>query len=214
MQVYLDESGDLGWTFLAPYRAGGSSRFLCLAFLFVPRAHRRVPKRIMRDLYHKYGWAGERKAFEATEAQKLEFAQAVNAMLEKHKDIAVDCIIVKKENVQEHIRADGNKLYNYMCKLVLCDHVAGVREIKFMPDKRSVKVKSGNSLSDYLQTTFWFEFKVKTKLINDPQESQRNYNVQFVDWVSHCVWSHYEDGEKVVFPVICRHIKPRPLFFS
>jgi hypothetical protein len=214
MHVYLDESGDTGWTFSSPYRAGGSSRFLCLAFLFVPNPLRRIPRRVITSLYHKYGWVGEKKAADATEGQKVEFAQAVNVMLETHKDIAIDCIIAEKENVQPHIRVDGNKLYNYMCKLVICDHLAGVGEFQFIPDKRSIKVKSGNSLADYLQTTLWFECKAKTRIISNPQESHTNYNLQFVDWVSHCVWSHYEDGEKRVFPVICKRIKVRWLFFS
>jgi hypothetical protein len=214
MHVYLDESGDTGWTFSSPYRFGGSSRFLCLALLFVPDSLRHIPKQIVRDMYRKYGWIEEKKASDATEAQKLEFARAATAMLENHKDISIDCIIAAKENVQPHIRTDGNKLYNYMSKLVFCDHVAGVDEIHFMPDKRSVKVKSGNCLSDYLQTAIWFEFGAKTRLINDPQESQRNYNIQFADWVSHCVWSHYEDGEEQIYLAICKRIRTRRLFFS
>jgi len=28
MQVFLDESGDLGWSFNEQYRAGGSSRYI------------------------------------------------------------------------------------------------------------------------------------------------------------------------------------------
>jgi len=35
MHVFLDESGDLGWNFEHPFRMGGSSRFLTLAFLVV-----------------------------------------------------------------------------------------------------------------------------------------------------------------------------------
>lgn len=33
--VYLDESGDLGWKFDAPYRSGGSSRYLTIAAIAV-----------------------------------------------------------------------------------------------------------------------------------------------------------------------------------
>ena len=69
------------------------------------------------------------------------------------------------------------------------------------------------NVSDYLQTVFWFECSAKTKLINNPQESDKNYNLQFVDWVAHCVWSHFEDGETVVFSEISKQIKQRQLFF-
>lgn len=36
MNVYLDESGDLGWVLDKPYRNGGSSRFMTIAFVACP----------------------------------------------------------------------------------------------------------------------------------------------------------------------------------
>src|SRR5690349_3049910 len=111
MQVYVDESGDLGWTFSKPFQAGGSSRFLCLALLFLPAAHQKLPRRIIADMYKKYRWVKEKKASSATLNQKMEFAQALVALLTTHSDIRIDCIVVKKENVQPHIRQDANKLY-------------------------------------------------------------------------------------------------------
>src|SRR5882724_11104030 len=151
MRVYLDESGDMGWKFSHPFRQGGSSRYLCLAFLFLPKSHRKLPQRIIADLYKKYGWREEMKASLAVESQKLEFSFAVNQMLLSHPKIKIDCIVAKKENVKTHIRADANKLYNYMCKLVMIEYVKQVPQFVFIPDKRSIKVVSGNSLSDYLQ---------------------------------------------------------------
>ena len=213
MHVYLDESGDMGWKFTHPFRAGGSRRFLCLSFLFVPRIHRKKPKRIIADLYRKYGWHGEMKASAATQSRKLEFCMAMNQLLIREPSIKIDCIVAKKENVQPHIRTDPNKLYNSMCKLVMIDHVKLVPDFDFIPDKRSVKVESGNSLSDYLQTVLWFECGASTVIRNDPQESHKNYNLQFVDWVSSCVWSHFEDGETTVFKEIIRQIRVRPSFF-
>jgi uncharacterized protein DUF3800 len=213
MQVYLDESGDTGWKFSSPYRRGGSSRFLCLAFLFLPKSANKIPKRIMIDMYDKYGWLSEKKASDSTENQKLEFAKAVNTMLETRTDIKIDCIIVKKEKVQPHITKDPNKLYNFMCKLVVVDYVKSLSEFEFIPDKRTIKVESGNSLSDYLQTELWFECGSKAKLLNRPQESHRNYNLQFIDWIANCVWSHFEDSENNVFHQISKNIRIRQLFF-
>lgn len=213
MQVFLDESGDMGWSFSKPYRTGGSSRFLCLAIMFLPKADRKRPKRIIADMYSKYGWASEMKGSAASPAQKMEFASRTVGMLGAHKDIQIDCIVAKKENVQAHIRCDPNKLYNYMCGLVIPEHVKGEIEFEFIPDKRSIKVKSGNSLSDYLQTVIWFDYSLTTKLINNPLESDKNYNLQFVDWTAHCVWSHFEDGETNVFGMLSPAIKVRQLFF-
>ena len=112
MQVYLDESGDTGWSFSFPYRAGGSSRYLCLAFLFVPKTHGKITRSIIVEMYKKCGWASEKKASSASPAQKLDFCGQMNKCLISHPEIKIDCIVVKKENVQEHIRRDPNKLYN------------------------------------------------------------------------------------------------------
>lgn len=213
MQVYLDESRDMGWTFSKPFRYGGSSRFLCLAIMFLPKEHRKNPKRIIADMYRKYGWASEMKASSASTAQEAEFAEKAVEMLKAYRDITVDCIVAKKENVLPHIRCDSNKLYNYMCGLIICDNVQSEQEIEFIHDKRSIKVKSGNSLSDYVQTVLWFGCNAKTKLINNPQESHKNYNLQFVDWMAHCVWSHFEDGETSVFAKLKPMIKVRRLYF-
>ena len=213
MQVYLDESGDMGWSFANPYRGGGSSRFLCLAIMFLPKAHRKLPKRIIADMYIKYGWVSEKKGSAASAAQKMEFAAAAVGMLDAYKDVQIDCIVAKKENVQAHIRCDANKLYNYMCRLVIPEHVKSEMEFEFVPDKRSIKVKSGNSLSDYLQTVLWFDYSLTTKLINNPSESDKNYNLQFMDWIAHCVWSHFEDGETTVFNALQPAIHVRRLFF-
>jgi len=214
MQVYLDESGDMGWSFSKPYRAGGSSRFLCLAIMFLPKADRKQPKRIIADMYKKYGWASEMKGSAASPAQKLEFALRAVGMLGTHKDIRIDCIVAKKEMfrlISEMIRTSCTITCADLCSP---EYVKGELEFEFLPDKRSIKVKSGNSLSDYFQTVLWFDYSLTTKLINNPQESNKNYNLQFVDWVAHCVWSHFEDGETAVFDKLSPAIKVRQLFFS
>jgi uncharacterized protein DUF3800 len=54
--IYLDESGDLGWNFTAPYRYGGSSRYLTIAALCVPSGKKHIPKRAIRELYDKFKW--------------------------------------------------------------------------------------------------------------------------------------------------------------
>jgi hypothetical protein len=134
-------------------------------------------------------------------------------MLAAHRGIKIDCIVAKKENVQQHIRCDSNKLYNYMCRLVIPDYVQTEPKVEFIPDKRSIKVQSGSSLSDYLQTVLWFDCSARTRLIHCPQESHHNYNLQFTDWIAHCVWSHFEDGENVVFAKLAPAIRIRKLYF-
>jgi hypothetical protein len=44
IQIYLDESGDLGWRFDKPYRYGGSSRYLTIVSLIIS-PHEKAPSK-------------------------------------------------------------------------------------------------------------------------------------------------------------------------
>jgi len=51
INVYLDESGDLGFKFKKPFGKGGSSRYLTIALLIIPPDLSKYSKRIVRSLY-------------------------------------------------------------------------------------------------------------------------------------------------------------------
>jgi hypothetical protein len=57
--IYLDESGDLGWKFDAPYRSGGSSRYLTIGAVCVPPEKKHLPKRVVKKLYKRFGWSSK-----------------------------------------------------------------------------------------------------------------------------------------------------------
>jgi hypothetical protein len=215
MHVYLDESGDLGWRFDRPYRSGGSSRYLSLAFLIVDQATHKYPRRIIRSIRSKYGipHTKEVKGSELSPGQLIFFAQKASKLASDHKDIRYTSITVRKSNVQAHIRADPNKLYNYMINLCLLDLIKGQAEVLFTPDPRSFKVASGDSMINYLQTQLWFEKEVPTRLRSRPSESHTNLNLQFVDVLAHIIWSYHEDAEREAYEVIAPSIVSKHLYF-
>lgn len=53
--IYLDESGDLGWVFSKPYRHGGSSRYMTIAYVVCPKEKKHLLQRIVRKIYTKTG---------------------------------------------------------------------------------------------------------------------------------------------------------------
>ncbi len=167
MIICLDESGDLGWKFDAPYRRGGSSRYLTIASLVISPNKKHLPKRLIKKLYTKFNWPTniEKKWSDMSLAERIWFAEKANELHSKYpSDIKYLSITVKKENVQSHIRRDANKLYNYMIGLSLLDEMSNHDKITFLPDPRSIKIESGNSLHDYLQTKLWFERRSTTIL--------------------------------------------------
>ena len=215
MNVYIDESGDLGWKFDAPYMRGGSSRYLTIAMLIAPKTISAKPKRLVKKLYKYLGrpHEDELKATHLSDASREWFAEKAADLLDKEPSLKLVSITVRKENVQEHIRTDSNKIYNYMIRLALVDHIAHCPHVNFIPDKRTVKVESGNSLSDYLQTHLWFEKNVQTIINNDPQESHNNLNLQFIDYIANIIWRRYELNKSGPYNRIRNHVRNHQLFF-
>jgi len=213
--IYLDESGDLGWKFDAPYRQGGSSRYLTISALCVPLEKKHIPKRVIKSLYIKYKQRSdtEFKWARMTNHQRQFFAEQMRDMCLQHPDIFVKAIVVKKQNVLAHIRKDGNKLYNYMIKLALLDFMSQFEVVTLVPDPRSIKVASGNSLRDYLQTELWFTKNSSTNLIATPVDSRASLGLQFSDMVAGLIQSRYEDNSSAAFQLAHGCIGINRLFF-
>ncbi|HTZ72611.1 MAG TPA: DUF3800 domain-containing protein [Candidatus Aquilonibacter sp.] len=194
--VYLDESGDLGWSFGAPFRKGGSSRYLTIAALCVPSEKKHLPKRVIKKLYEKFNWPihVEKKWSMMHRDERAEFARTAQDFCRANADVHLHAITVKKENVQSHIRTDANKLYNYMIRLCLLNRMRQYPEVHIIPDPRSIKVQSGNSLPDYLQTLLWFHVPCTTILRMQPLESHECKGIQFADMLCGAIQSAFEDG--------------------
>lgn len=214
--IYIDESGDLGWNIAAPVGNGGSSRHLTISALYVPWAKKHIPKRFIKDLYDHFSWkhSEEKKWSEMTQSERQGFAQAIPALCGAHQDIHLRSITVRKVNVEAHIRQDPNKLYNYMIRLLLLDCMAAEDRVTLIPDPRSIKVKSGNSLHDYLQTELWFTKKVRTILETRPQDSQFCMGIQFADMLAGLVQQRWETGYIENIRCCAANLKMKSLFFG
>ncbi len=217
MIIYLDESGDLGWKFDKPYRSGGSSRHLTIASLVVSQNKKHLPKRLIKKLYTKFNWnsKNEKKWADMSHEQRVWFAQNAKELRDKNPDnIKYLFITVNKMNVQDHIRKDPNKLYNYMIGLSLLDEMKQHKNIILMPDNRSIKVESGNSLNDYLQTKLWFELNSNTKLETKFIDSAKTANIQFADMLSGLMQGYFEDNKTELFAKLSvSNNKYKKLFF-
>lgn len=215
MNLYLDESGDLGWAFDKPYQAGGSSRYLTIATLLIPKTVSHLPKRIVKEIYsdRRQPTSVELKGNDLSKKEKGKFIVKTIKLLKQQPLIQINVITVSKQNVKEYIRSDANKLYNYMVNFAILDKIKSSPVVNFIPDPRTIKVASGNSLVDYLQTQLWFELNVSTTLINKPMESKSNLNLQFIDFISHIFWRRYEYNEYKYYRAIKPFISEKHLFF-
>lgn len=216
VNIYLDESGDLGWKFNQPYLSGGSSRYLTISSLVVSKERKESPKRVIKRLYKKHKWATdeEKKWTNMRASERLDFAEFALRLIQREPEIKYYAITVQKENVDEHIRQDPNKLYNYMIQLSLINEMANHDEVTFIPDPRMMKVASGNSLHDYLSIKLWFDKKVKTQLQTLPCDSAQSLSIQFTDMLSGVVQSHFEFGNSAPWDILKDNISVKKLYFN
>lgn len=214
--VYVDESGDLGWTFTAPYRKGGSSRYLTIAALLIAKDCKKYPKRLIKSLYARTqsSPSDEIKWVALDSTQRRWLAEQFKALKTRMgSNLRLLTVTVRKENVQQHIRADGNKLYNYMTKLLLAEIMAQYESVALLPDRRTVKVESGRSLHDYLQTALWFELGAKTTLETTPMDSKNCLSLQFADFLAGMVQNYFEDGKSECVEILGTSVEVKRLFF-
>jgi hypothetical protein len=61
-------------------------------------------------------------------------------------------------------------------------------------DMRSIKVDSGNSCIDYLQTILWLHRKKTIILTDNPKHNYNDDGIIFIYWITNVVWSMHEDN--------------------
>ncbi len=140
-------------------------------------------------------------------------AVELRKLCDANSDIVIHAIVVKKQNVLAHIQRDSNKLYNYMVRLALLKRMAKYDVVTMIPDPRSIKVKSGNSLHDYLQTELWFTEKANTNLLTCPQDSAMCKGIQLADFLAGMVQGNFEDNASHDFRTIQPILNLNRLFF-
>lgn len=214
MLIYVDESGDLGWTFDRPYGDGGSSRYLTIAAMLVPDELDYLPSRKVKQLYKEGRWdiTREKKWVDMSSISRSTFVRNALKLREVNDQILYKAIVVKKENVAQHLRRDSNKLYNYMLRLLLLEEMKKHRHVTLIPDPRSIKVDSGNRLHHYLEMML-YEAGVDTVLETVNRDSRACLNLQFVDMLSGAVGTHYEFRRSVHLEVLQPHVDVMHLFF-
>lgn len=212
--IYVDESGDLGWSFDRPYGHGGSSRFLTIAAMILPGTLDQLPKRKVRQLYEHGKWdtKREKKWVEMPICSRIIFAKSAVSLQLVNENIIYKAIVVNKQNVNANFRRDSNKLYNYMLRLLLLDEMAKHPHVTLIPDPRSIKVEFGKSLHHYLEMML-YEKQAATKLESIIQDSKACLNLQFVDMLAGVVGTHYEFKKSEPWNILAPHIEVKPLFF-
>lgn len=92
--IYLDESGDLGFTLDKPYQKGGSSRMLTLSALCVPEHKIKYIQRIVRAIYQK------RKRPLKNELKSVDLNQMIHEASLEHRIINKSCVMTPMDRAK------------------------------------------------------------------------------------------------------------------
>jgi len=208
IHFYLDESGDLGF-------GGGGSQYFTIAFfitdepIYVERVVRKIKQRykIPRDVELK---ANTTKRY-IQEELLVKLARL---------PIEIQSITVKKENVDLKLREDTNMLYNYMVGLSLVERI--IREepanakVKISVDKRTISVRHGFKLDEYLKYKVWYEKERKDiDLEIYHLDSHRDYCIQAIDNIVNAIFRKYNGSDFGLFNIIRGRVTyDKTLFFE
>lgn len=212
MQVYFDESGDLGWTFDNPYRMGGSSRFLTIAHVFVAPGHVKYVGRLVRALYRDKGRPRqlELKACHLEDRDRMRIASETIKLVRAGR-VEVHAITVLKENVAEHIRKDQNLICNYMVKECILKELSRFQEVTIIPDSRSIKMRLANALDMYLKLQL-VDVNAQTQVVYTPVDSASNLQVQCSDYIANIIWRRHEFKDEPAYQILHPYIRHKVLF--
>lgn len=201
MNIFLDESGDLGWKFDLPNHNGGSSRYITIAGIIIDQEHTKYLNREVSDLYKLFNLTPgiEKKGANFSEADGLTTVNKLVALKSKATSLKIISITVRKENVYQPLKRDTNILYNYALGLLLVpDVMRRFLDVELVLDKRTIKVLSGNSFSDYIKTLCWGN-NIGCDITCAYDTSDKNQGIWVADWIANFIWRHYENGQSAMY---------------
>jgi hypothetical protein len=100
-----------------------------------------------------------------------------------------------------------------MIRLALLDKMAKHDVVTLVPDPRSIKVQSGNSLHDYLQMQLWFEKRATTTLLTSPSDSAKSLGIQFADMLAGVVQARFENNSSSDYQILANRLVVNQLYF-
>lgn len=215
VDVYFDESGDLGWTLDKPYRKGGSSRYFTIAYIILPSDKNKHINRFLRKFNKARKSNKEIKGADFTNGRAKSTAKDIMYLLDLHSDIQIGSVTIKKSGIPTRLVNTNNDdvLYNYMVKEAICTKIAEFSKTNIIPDKRSVPAGSQNSCSDLIKHDLWLAQRSSVEIEYRPEESHNNERLIFIDWIANFVWRHYEDGHSHAHSILGRKLIEYNLFF-
>ncbi|HZY78130.1 MAG TPA: DUF3800 domain-containing protein [Cyclobacteriaceae bacterium] len=198
MLIFLDESGDLGWSFNRPNGHGGSSRYVTIAGIILEENAINQLTWFILELYRKYNLTPgiEKKGASFSSKEAAFIIRGLRRLQEHSPSFRIISITARKENTGAPLRRDSNIFYNYLLNVLLTDQLKHVDLANITLDNRAVKVGSDNSFEECLKTKCWGELGLQTQISVRYDNSDQNYGIWIADWIANFIWRYYEKESK------------------
>jgi len=193
MHIFLDESGDLGFT-------KKSSKYFVLTGLIIeePRRIQKCIKRLRKSLRKKDKRMIELK-FHTSSPQLRE--KVLRKLCEQK--ISIYSIVVDKETVFKRLRDKKEIYYNYISGLLLWQGLTFPigKKIRVVMDKR-VYGKTREEFDNYIKNKISFMLKRKSDIEILHIDSKKEPALQAVDFISGAIHRKFRDGDETYFNII------------
>lgn len=182
MQIYIDESGNLGV----------DGRYFVIAAI-LPSNPKRVKNLVKNCCLHIGKETGtipvELKGSDLSLPQRQNF---INRLISKD-DFSCSYIVADKNHLLPKILEDKNVCFNYLASHLLKPILKGLSEdAQIIFDNHTVKVTSLNSLEDYIKIEAYTKWGFQHDLSIEFKDSKNYRNLQAVDVLSNTIYRKFD----------------------
>ena len=185
--IFVDESGDLG----------AKGRYFVIVLL-CPQNRKRISNFMKRFCINT--GLREVKSSRLSFTQKQEIFNKLCSV----NDYAVSYIVADKVNIDNRkILDDKNLCYNYLFSFLVKETIRTAEDdITILLDNHSTKVKSINSLADYIKLKAYTEWNYKHILNIHYMDSKSSKMIQAADLIANAVYARYTYGKTYFYNML------------
>jgi hypothetical protein len=185
--LFVDESGNLGT----------KDRYFVLVIL-APQRSKRISN-FMKKFCAKHNLP-EIKASQLSVPHKQEIFNKLCSA----NDYTVSYIVADKWNIDnKKLFEDKNLCYNYLFSFLVKKTVKSTQEdLTILLDNHSTKVKSINSLADYIRLKGMTQWGYQHNLHIQYTDSKDSKVVQAADVIANAIWAHYNYGSSHFYKML------------
>lgn len=195
MQIYIDESGDLG-------KSG--RYFVIAALVFTESKGIKRIKNLVRNCCVRFGKSqgqtlDELKGFDLSFSNRQNFLSRLTSV----SDFRISYIVADKNYLHPKLLTDKNICYNYLASYLLAPILQNVKEdVHIVLDNHTTKVASINSLKDYIKIQAYTDWGFSDNLIINYGDSRNYKNLQAIDVVANTILGYYHLKKHHMFDLL------------